>query len=443
MIIRNIRSGSKRQEEEFDRVGEDAEEVCYRREESSSKKGAQGKNGQVGHQHRGVETSNTAKDKAGRKGAKSQAKRQAKSEKDGKKEESEGFEVIKVIKKKRYTLNPVTNEREEFKPQGKEVVFPEMEIMLCQIILGFNAHGFHATQSDLSQLALRMLQFMSQHGFYEEHEPDLNTLAAKQQTAPEKIIAEDEASVSSLGEMEEEDSLLGRPKSKKTLFRASKGWVEKFLLRNERIALIYRFIRDRDYRRHYKKIGKERLSWLIRNPTWDALLQKNAKNWWEKDNDIAYVPPYVAESSKKIIKKGAKGTEKKEKQPRKKREPKEKVTEVRVDPREEEERLKLKYQMSEESYSFNGSIVREKIRLPSGQRMMVHYDRNNPGKIIQQKIVPGDDNHPNSCEKGNEQSRKSKVVSKSRKIKKEKKTGKHRQAKEQEAYERMVDESSE
>jgi hypothetical protein len=37
--------------------------------------------------------------------------------------------------------------------------------------------------------------------------------------------------------------------------------------------------------------------------------------------------------------------------------------------------------------------------------MMVHYDRNNPGKIIQQKIVPGDDNHPNSCEKGNEQSR--------------------------------------
>lgn len=86
--------------------------------------------------------------------------------------------MLKVIRKKRFTINPLTNEKEEFKPQGKEVVFPEMEIMLCQIILGFNAHSFHATQSDLCQLALRMLQFMNQHGFYKDYEPDLKTLTS-------------------------------------------------------------------------------------------------------------------------------------------------------------------------------------------------------------------------------------------------------------------------
>lgn len=269
-----------------------------------------------------------------------------------------------MIKKKRFTINPLTNEREEFKPQGKEVVFPEMEIMLCQIILGFNARSFHATQSDLSQLALRMLQFMNQRGFYSDHEPDLRTLAAtaQQQKTPQNTVPADQVSVSSIGEIEEEDSLPGRPKSGKTLFRASKGWVEKFLLRNERIAMIYRFIRDRSCRRHYKRIGKERLSWLIASPAWDALLEKNARNGWEKDNEIEYVPPHTAESGKKSIKKAAKATEGKEKPARKRREARKKVAEVRVDPREEEERLKRKYERSEESYSFSGSVVHEKIK---------------------------------------------------------------------------------
>lgn len=143
--------------------------------------------------------------------------------------------------------------------------------------------------------------------------------------------------------------------------------------------MIYRYIREKDFRRHYKRIGKERLSWLIWNPTWDALLQKNIKNGWEKNNKIEYDPPHVAESNKKNIKKAAIG---KEKKPRKKREPKKNVTEIRVDPREEEERLKLKYEMSEESYSFSGSIVHEKIKLPSGKRMVLHYNRHKPDRII-------------------------------------------------------------
>lgn len=232
MILHGACKKGSEKREAMDDEERDAEEVNSQRRTPSSKTGGSRKNSHNDHSQRGQE-SNTAQKKSNRSTSKDHRKgkkdRQSDSDWEEENLDTPCFPMTEVIKKKRYTFNPITNRREEFKPQGKEVVFPEMEIMLCQIVKGFNAKGYHATQSDLSQLALRMLEFMNQRGFYSEHEPDLSEFA-RPEKKEEKGKEEQEIAVSSDEEMGD-DSTHKKRKSNKIVFRASKGWVEKFLLR--------------------------------------------------------------------------------------------------------------------------------------------------------------------------------------------------------------------